>query len=96
MKKQQVKTKKRFITLLINSAHYFLQHVLIMRENKQYRLLVIHNKRKLMDNIFKNMKGARVSFSKSFTKRRYESTRAEWSKLYQPEPGWLAMILSCR
>jgi hypothetical protein len=42
--------------------------------------------KKLIDKTFKTMKGARVSFSKSFSNRKHKSTRAEWSKLYQP--GW--------
>ena len=93
MNRQQVTDKEPKISLLINSALYFLDCVLIKIENRKFRLLAVHKKRKLMDKTFKNMKGARVSFSKSFTDRRYDSTRAEWSKCYAPEPGWLEKML---
>jgi hypothetical protein len=78
--------------LLINSALFFLDHVLIKKEKRKYRLLAFQNSRKLIDKTFKSMRKARIFFSKSFSNRRYKSTVAEWSKLYQPDPGWLEEI----
>ncbi|NIM18190.1 MAG: hypothetical protein GTO45_39820 [Candidatus Aminicenantes bacterium] len=94
MKRQRIKTKKRLISMLINSAYYFLQYVLIMRENRQYRLLVIHHKRKLMDKTFDKLKEARSFFSMSFENQMKKPTKPEWSHLYPPEPGWLEKVLS--
>jgi hypothetical protein len=93
MKQHRIKTKKIYISVLINSAHYYLENVLIQCENKQYRLLVINNNSKYLEKTFNTLKGAKISFSKSFSKRRLKSTKASWSDLYPPEPGWLEKML---
>jgi hypothetical protein len=94
MKQLQIKTKKQYISLLVNSAHYFLQHVLIIRENKQYRLLVFHKKRKLMDKTFKTLKCARINFSRSFPTQTEIPKIPQWSPFYQPESEWLEKLLN--
>ncbi len=94
MNKQQMKDNEEIISLLINSFLFFLDRALIKIENRKFRLLAVHERRKLIDKTFKTMRGARISFSKSFTKKMLESTKAEWSHLYPPEPGWLEKVLS--
>jgi hypothetical protein len=93
MNHQQLTNKEAKISLLINSVLYFLDHALIKTENRKFRLLVVHNRIKLIDKTFKNIRGARISFSKLFAKRRYKSTKAEWSSLYPPESLWLEKML---
>jgi hypothetical protein len=94
MNKQQMINKEPKISSLINSGLYFLDCALIKIENRKFRLLAVHKKRKLIDKTFKTMIGGRISFSKSFAKRRYKSTKAEWSLFYPPEPVWLEKMLN--
>ena len=93
MNNQQMTNKEPKISSLINSVFYFLDNALIKTENRKFRLLAVHNRKKLIDKTFKTLKGARIAFAKLFTERMLESTTAEWSDLYPPEPAWLEKML---
>jgi hypothetical protein len=85
--------KEPNISKLINSVLYFLDHALIKIENRKVRLLAVHNRRKLIDKTFETLRGARIAFAKLFPEKMFESTTAEWSHLYPPEPAWLGKMV---
>jgi hypothetical protein len=84
----------RIISILINAVYYKLSHVLIICESEeQFRLLVIHNNTKLMDETYKRMKNARISFEKTFKRKRfYLSSSSEWSDMYEAELPWVKAL----
>ena len=84
---QPVNCKKRLISRLINDVLYFFDFVLIILENKRFRLPVIHKNRILFDKHFKTPRGARIAFEKLFNEKKVILEKAEWSPLYKPEPG---------
>jgi hypothetical protein len=79
------------ISLLLNAVYFFLQCVFIMRTEKGYRLIVVHQNRLLTDRTYKTFKGARIAFSKLWSYKAWESgVKPEWSLFYPPEPSWLS------
>ena len=93
----QVDNNQQVCTLR-NASYYFLDHVVIIDEKDHYRLIVVKNRKKLMDKTYLTSKGASIAFTKRFKRQCTFITDAipEWNSVYQPEPGWLAMILSCQ
>ena len=86
---------KEEIYLLVNSIHYFLEFVLIVREPAGYRLIVTQGKKVLTDLRFKKLRGARIAFMKLYKKRGCTSEiKAQWSHAYSPEAKWLEQRLS--
>lgn len=78
------------ITLLNNSIHYFLSWVLIVHEPGNYRLMVVHNKKLLMDEIYPTIRGAKIAFSKIYKRFAYcQSVKPVWSPVYSPYQHWL-------
>jgi len=84
------------ITVLANSAYYFFNHVLILEENKQFRLLVVNNNKKLIDKTFKTPGGARICFKNFLKKKEIMLKNEEWSQYYPPDPKWLDKLLSLK
>ncbi len=82
---------KKEISLLINSAYYFIECVYISRFNDGFRLIVLHQGTVLMDAIYKTVRGARIAFSRLYKNRSWkEEVKAEWSDFYLPEMCWIA------
>ena len=78
------------ICVLINSIFYFISSVIILNNNGHYRLVVKHNRRILIDKIYKTHRGAKIAFSKLFTHRSWQQDlKAEWSAFYKPDARWL-------
>ncbi len=84
------KEEAKKISILINSAYYFIECVYILILPGSCRLIVLHNGRVLTDRTYKTLKGARVAFTKMYKKKAWrEGVKAEWSHLYDPEIKWL-------
>jgi hypothetical protein len=78
------------ISLLINSAYYFIECVFILHRYDHYRLVALHNGIVLTDAPYKTIKGARIAFSKMYKKKAWsDEVKAEWSCFYDPDAGWL-------
>ena len=78
------------ICVLINSIYYFIGSVIILNNNGHYRLVVKHNRKILIDKIYKTVRGAKIAFSKLFNHRSWqEDLKAEWSVFYKPDAQWL-------
>lgn len=85
---QGKKTTK--ISLLINSAYYFIECVFILHRYDHYRLVALHNGIVLTDACYKTIKGARIAFSKRYKKKAWsDEVKAEWSCFYDPDTRWL-------
>ena len=82
--------KATTISLLINSAYYFIECVYILHRYDHYRLVALHNGIVLTDARYKTSKGARIAFSKRYKKKAWsDEVKAEWSCFYDPDAGWL-------
>ena len=78
------------ICVLINSIFYFIGTVIILNNGGNYRLVVKHNRKILIDKIYKSLRGAKIAFSKLFNHRSWqEDLKAEWSVFYKPDAQWL-------
>jgi len=85
------------ISVLTNSHLYFLHYVVIIRLTKGFRVVVVKQNKRVFDKEFKNVRGARISFSRSFQKYTTPANRKlknEWTPFYQPEMRFLYPILT--
>lgn len=74
------------MSLLINSAYYFIESVFILRWNDHYRLVVIHDGKMLVDSLYGTARGARVAFAKMFRDKAWSNEiKPEWSHFYEPD-----------
>ncbi len=84
------------ISFLINSAHFFLDYVLIVNEKKGFRLLVVHKNKKWVDKRYKTLKEAQTVFGRDFKKYGYICNmgymKPVWSPFYSPEEMWLEAL----
>ena len=88
--KKDADNKEPLISLLINSAYYFIDCVFILREEGLFRLIVLHNGVVLKDSYYRTAKGARVAFQKQFKRKAWtDAVKAEWSCFYPPELNFL-------
>jgi hypothetical protein len=84
------------ITALINSVYFSLDYTLIVKEGNGFRLLVIHNNKKLVDKIYTTLKGARIAFHRAFKKFGYKADiETDWTKFYNPDTMWLEELSNC-
>jgi hypothetical protein len=79
------------ISLLLNSVYFLLENALIVSKDNQYRLLVRHKEKVLVDEWYSTLRGARIAFARRFSQKFFdkENGSAQWSPLYQPEKRWL-------
>ena len=67
--------------ILENRNCFYIQHALILLSDKQYRLIVCHGEKVLIDKIYNTMRGPIIAFSKLYRKRAFdESIKPSWSK----------------
>lgn len=80
------------ISLLINSPHYLIQSVFIMKDPSisGYTLAVIHQDKAWTIKNYKTVKGARIAFVKLYGYKAWrEDVKPEWSIWYPPVHDWL-------
>lgn len=75
------------VSILINSAYYFLNCVVIILEQGYYRLIAVKRGVVLTDKDYKTARGARIAFSKMF-KPHAKEKGAQWGVFYRPDPDW--------
>jgi hypothetical protein len=82
--------KTKEISLLVNSAYYFIECVFILRLRDHFRLVALHHGTVLTDACYRTLKGARIAFAKKYKKKAWkEEVKAEWSVFYDPDNRWL-------
>ena len=78
------------ISMLINSIHYFIECVFILRAQNKYRLVVLQHSRVLLDQDYPSERGCRIAFTRLFKEKAWDETiKAEWSHFYDPDKEWL-------
>jgi hypothetical protein len=83
--KKAAQSGKKEISLLINSAYYFIECVYISRLDDGFRLIALHQGTVLMDAIYETARGARIAFSRLYKNRTWkEGVKAEWTNFYSP------------
>lgn len=87
---KDTKKKRPLISLLINSAYYFIECVYILDDNTQFRLFVLHKGTVLKDSYYKTARDARIAFQKQFKRKSWkEGVKAQWSVFYNPDQKWI-------
>ena len=87
---EETMIRKRFISLLTNSAHYYLTWALIVLEGDQCRLMVKLGKEILTDALFNTLEDARGAFLSTYQHRATVGwVIPRWSSPYPPEEKWL-------
>jgi hypothetical protein len=78
------------ISMLINSIHYFIDCVYILRSKNKYRLVVLQHSRVLLDKEYPTANGGRIAFTRFFKYKAWDETiKAKWSHFYDPDKEWL-------
>jgi hypothetical protein len=78
------------ISMLINSIHYFIDCVYILRSKNKYRLVVLQHSRVLLDKEYPTANGGRIAFTRFFKYKAWDETiKPEWSHFYDPDKEWL-------
>jgi hypothetical protein len=78
------------IYLLIDSALYFLEHVFIHCQDKEFRLVVIHDNQVYHNSEYKNPREAQAAFLEHFRQRAWkEGIKPDWSCKYKVDRSWL-------
>jgi hypothetical protein len=81
---------KTHISLLINSLYFFIESVFIVIGEDNYRLIAIHRDQLIADQNHKTLRGAKVSFARSFRPHLWQKKLTpQWSQLYPPDNDWL-------
>jgi hypothetical protein len=79
------------ISVLINSAYFFLTHVFVLKVSNTFRLMVVRGGERLVANeVYTTLKGARIAYKRMFGKFAYRSeVESEWTPFYVPDGRWL-------
>lgn len=78
------------ISYLINAVYWFIENVFIVRDENGCRLVTIHQGRLLVDKNYKNVKSARIAFTRFFKNKTWKKEiKPFWSPFYTPNPEWL-------
>lgn len=78
------------IIILTNPVVYWLDYVIIVFEEKGYRLVVCSRKKILTDKRYKDVRGAKIAFLKYHQFRAINrELKPIWSGIYAPDRNWL-------
>jgi len=78
------------ISVLINSAYYFIQCVFIHESGNSYRLLALHREKVIIDKSYPTLRGARIAFTKFCRDTAWrDDIKPAWTPFYTPETWWL-------
>ncbi len=82
--------EKREISVLTNSIDYFLGSVFIINSIGVFRLVVMHNGRLLVDEVYKTSRGSKIAFYRFCRDRAWkEGVKPRWSPYYNPDVEFL-------
>jgi hypothetical protein len=78
------------IIILTNPVVYWLDYVLIVTEDKGYRLVVCGRDKILTDKRYRDVRGAKIAFLKYHQFRAVNrELKPVWSGAYAPDKNWL-------
>jgi hypothetical protein len=78
--------EEREISLLVNAIDYFLESVFIMCYKGEYRLIVMHNGRVLVDESYHTARGSKIAFYRFCRNRVWkEGVKPRWSPFFNPD-----------
>jgi len=82
--------KRKFVSMLINRIFYYIETVFIMTVKDGYRLIVIHRRKVLTDEIFKTVEEARREFLNQYDHKAWKKgVKPNWSHFNPPGVKWL-------
>ena len=92
--KQESRTEEKIkITRLLNSIYYFIEHVYITKYYGSFRLIAKQQGRLLCDQLYPNLRGAKIAFAKRFNYKLWdENAKPHWSHFYTPDLQWYKII----
>ena len=86
----QEQKKEQLISRMTNSVLAFLTYVFILKETKEYRLVMVIGKDKLYDSRYKTLRGAKLACNILTRGKMYKSgIKPAWSSFYPVEEKWL-------
>ena len=81
--------QETMISMLLNAIHYYLDCALVIHSARQFRLLVFHLDRVLLDKQYTTLKGAKIAFHKIYRHQAcVDGVKARWDE-YVPEGSWI-------
>lgn len=79
------------ISILVNAVYYFLESVLIVINEDHCRLLIIQNRKLIVDECYDTLRGAKIAFYRMYkNKCCVKGLKTEWSIAYSPDSRWLS------
>jgi hypothetical protein len=90
-KRSKSRQSQTGISRLLNSIYYFLDCVFIAFSEGNYRLVILHYDKVIMDADYHTLRGAKIAFAKFFGEKAWgQEVHPLWSQTYQPDRDWLA------
>jgi len=78
------------ILSVTNAVYFFISNACIIVEENDFRLIVIQDKKALLNNTYDTLRGAKIAFNKYFKSSGYkEDLKPNWSHPYPPDLEWL-------
>ena len=82
--------EERRISVLTNPIDYFLESAFIVQSRSSFRLIVMHNKRILVDETYRSARGSKIAFSRFYRDRMWkEGVKPRWSPFYNPDSEFI-------
>jgi hypothetical protein len=83
------------ISRLLNSIYYFFDCVFIVFSEQNFRLVILHYDKVIMDADYHTLRGAKIAFAKFFSEKTWgQEVRPHWSQSYRPDRDWFAEKLA--
>ena len=78
--------RERRVSVLTNAIYFFLGSAFIIMSGGYYRLVVMHNGRLLVDEMYKTVKGSKIAFYRFCQDRLWkQGVKPCWSDFYNPD-----------
>lgn len=86
--------KEAKVCMLINAVYFFLESVFIVIAEDHCRLVIIHNRKLIVDHCYDTLRGAKIAFYRMYkNKGCIPGVQNEWSSNYVPDKKWLSQKL---
>ncbi len=81
---------ERRVSVLTNAIYFFLGSAFIIKNGAYYRLVVMHNGRLLVDEMYETVKGSKIAFYRFCCDRLWkQGVKPCWSDFYNPDTASL-------
>lgn len=82
--------EERRVSVLTNAIYFFLGSAFIIKSGGYYRLVVMHNGRLLVDEVYNTVRGSKIAFFRFCQDRLWkQGVKPCWSDFFNPDKATL-------